>query len=94
VTAGVVSILVGLTGDNAIHFASVQIIDGKSLDEALSERAKASLISTIIMLCLCCVFFLFKFNPPKYFGLTLLVGLSFNIWGDYWILKGLSRKMK
>lgn len=94
VTAGVVSILVGLTGDNAIHFASVQIIDGKSLKEALDQRGLASFISTIMMLCLCCVFFIMKFNPPKYFGLTLLIGLSFNIFGDYWILKGLNKKAK
>lgn len=90
VTCVVISILVGMTGDNTIQY----ILAGmdSNLESGVSERSDASIINTATMIACSGIFLLYYFEPPKTFGLLLIIGLLTSLIGDYWIFLGLFKK--
>jgi predicted RND superfamily exporter protein len=87
VTSVVISILVGMTGDNTIQY----ILSGvnNEIHQGLKDRGEASFVNTFTMIFCSFIFLLYSFEPPKTFGLLLVFGLLAALIGDYWILKGL-----
>jgi predicted RND superfamily exporter protein len=87
------SILVGLTGDNAIQylFASQK---RKSLQRGITDRGGASLITGVLMAITSLVYLGSYFRSPKTFGLILCAGLLTSLAGDLWLLKALLPKPK
>lgn len=92
VTCLVISILVGLMGDNTIQF----ILGGmdESLDKGIEERSTAAIITTFISIGASLIFMFHYFEPPQVFGLLLILGFFISLVGDLWILKGLLDKKK
>jgi hypothetical protein len=85
VTCVVLAILVGMTGDNAIHF----LLGGSDLEKGIEEKQGASVLTTTIMSLCCVVFFFFSFQPPRVLGILLIFGLWGSLAGDLWFLKSL-----
>jgi predicted RND superfamily exporter protein len=85
VTCVVLAILVGMTGDNAIHF----LLGGSDLKKGIEEKQGASVLTTTIMSLCCVVFFFFSFQPPRVLGILLIFGLWGSLAGDLWFLKSL-----
>jgi predicted RND superfamily exporter protein len=85
VTCVVLAILVGMTGDNAIHF----LLGGSNIEEGIEEKQGASVLTTTIMSLCCVVFFFFSFQPPRILGILLIFGLWGSLAGDLWFLKSL-----
>lgn len=86
VTCMVASILIGLSGDNAVQY----LFSGQGLsDEGINARSEASFICAILMAGLSMVFLLSYFQPPRSLGFLLAIGFIGNLVGDLWILKGL-----
>ena len=83
------SVLVGLTGDNAIQFLWSSR-RGK-LEEGMLKRGSASIVTSLLMASASFVFLGSYFDPPKTFGALLAGGLLASLFGDLWILKGLKR---
>jgi predicted RND superfamily exporter protein len=81
------SVLVGLTGDNAVQFLFAARRRG--LDLGLSERAGGSIQCTIVMAFASLLFLGSTFEPPRIFGWLLFAGLLASLGGDLWILRGL-----
>jgi predicted RND superfamily exporter protein len=90
VTCVVISILVGMTGDNTIQY----ILAGykSNLSNGIDIRSEASIVNTLIMIICSLVFLLFYFEPPTTFGLLLVFGLLSSLVGDFWILKGMLKE--
>ena len=87
VTAVFASVLVGLTGDNAVQFACAA--HGGSLRGAIARRGGAAVLVTVVM-ALCGLTFLGSaFVPPRKLGMLLSGGLVAAFVGDVWILRGL-----
>jgi predicted RND superfamily exporter protein len=87
VTAVFASVLVGLTGDNAVQFACAA--RGRSLRGAISHRGGAAALVTVVM-ALCALTFLGStFVPPRILGLLLAGGLVAAVVGDVWVLRAL-----
>jgi predicted RND superfamily exporter protein len=62
-----------------------------NLDDGLKSRSNASIINSITMIACSVIFILYAFEPPKTFGVLLMLGIFLSLVGDYWILKGLLR---
>ncbi len=91
VTCVVISTLVGLTGDNAIHF----LFGAHKLEDALIQKDTASIITALIMAICSLTFLVSAFAPPRIFGVLLCVGFLLSLMGDLYLLKGmLGRKEK
>jgi predicted RND superfamily exporter protein len=90
ITCAIISILVGMTGDNTIHYILASV--DSNLDEGIEARSKASIINTITMVACSCIFLLYYFEPPTTFGLLMIFGLITSLLGDFWLLKGLIKK--
>jgi hypothetical protein len=87
VTAVFASVLVGLTGDNAVQFACAA--HGGSLRGAMARRGGAAVLVTVVM-ALCGLTFLGSaFVPPRILGVLLAGGLVAALMGDVWILRSL-----
>jgi predicted RND superfamily exporter protein len=87
VTAVFASVLVGLTGDNAVQFACAA--RSGSIRGAIARRGGAAALVTLVM-ALCALTFLGSaFVPPRTLGLLLAGGLVAAMVGDVWILRGL-----
>lgn len=84
VTCVVLAILVGMTGDNAIHYL---LATNNKLDEGITHKQGASILTTTIMSLCCVIFFFFSFEPPRILGVLLIVGLWGSLFGDLWFLK-------
>ena len=84
------SVLVGLTGDNAIQF----LFGSKrsALEVGVLKRGSASILTSVLMAGASFVFLGSYFDPPKKFGVLLAGGLLASLLGDLWILKGLKQK--
>ena len=83
----VASILVGLTGDNAVQYLFAS--HGKNITHGIKARGVAS-VQTSVMMAVVALFYLFSyFRPPKIFGLILASGLILSLTGDLWLFKGL-----
>ncbi|PIS10286.1 MAG: hypothetical protein COT73_10155 [Bdellovibrio sp. CG10_big_fil_rev_8_21_14_0_10_47_8] len=90
VTSICASVLVGLSGDNAIQF-----LFGKkrgSFEKSIDDLGTCSLIVTLGMILLSCVFFFSVFEPLQKLGGLIILGLIFVFVGDVWILRGLVRR--
>lgn len=80
------SVLVGLTGDNAIQFLCSRRSD---MDTACVSRGEPALLCGVLMT-LCSLIFLGSyFIPPRLFGLLLAGGFLMSMIGDYWVLRSL-----
>lgn len=95
VTCVVISILVGISGDNTIQY----ILSGmdnqkKGLTEGIELRSGGSVITTFIMMSCSLIFLFYYFEPPKVFGLLLIFGFLASLAGDLWLLSGLLPKEK
>jgi hypothetical protein len=87
VTAVFASVLVGLTGDNAVQFACAA--RRGSIRGAIARRGGAAALVTLVMV-LCSLTFLGSaFVPPRTLGVVLAFGLLAALVGDVWILRGL-----
>ena len=85
----VASILVGMTGDNAIQFLFFSQ-DKNSFDESIHQMSYASFLVSIGMILACSVFFFGYFDPMKSLGGFMILGFILSLIGDIWILKSLS----
>ena len=81
------SVLVGLTGDNAVQY----LLNSKRrpLLDGMRERADASILCGLTMALASSVFLGSYFVPPRIFGLLLAGGFLASLVGDFWLLKGL-----
>lgn len=81
------SILVGLTGDNAIQylFASRR----KEIDSGILDRGGASILTGCLMAVTSLIYLFSYFSSPRTFGVILCVGLLSSLVGDLWLLNGL-----
>lgn len=86
------SILVGLTGDNAIQylFASKR----QNIHKGIGERGGASILNNLLMATTALVYLGSYFNSPRAFGVILCVGLTMSLVGDLWLLNGLLPQSK
>ncbi len=83
----VASVLVGLTGDNAVQYLFAA---GKSdLHSGIHSRGGASILTNVLMALTALMYLGSYFNPPKSFGLILSTGLIVSLIGDLWLLNGL-----
>ncbi|MBI3554679.1 MAG: hypothetical protein HY074_00275 [Deltaproteobacteria bacterium] len=83
----IASVLVGLTGDNAVQFLfAARRCD---LREGVGRRGGASIITNVLMALTALMYLASYFNPPKTFGLLLAGGLIAALIGDLWLLNGL-----
>jgi hypothetical protein len=87
VTAVFASVLVGLTGDNAVQFAAAA--HGGTLQGAIRRRGGAAAMVAAVMSACALTFLGSAFVPPRRLGLLLAFGLLAAFVGDVWILRGL-----
>ncbi|MGE3759470.1 MAG: hypothetical protein AB7H97_17025, partial [Pseudobdellovibrionaceae bacterium] len=87
-TSVFLSVLVGLTGDNAIHY--LYSAKNKALEKGVDERADASIVTSFIMAVSSLVFLGAVFDPPRTLGILLFLGILASLFGDLWVLVGLS----
>jgi len=88
ITCVVISTLVGLTGDNAIHFI-LNRLKGMDLNEGVLEKSNASVLTAIVMAISSLTFIFSYFNPPKVFGVLLFAGFLLSLLGDLYMLKSI-----
>ncbi|MGZ6458140.1 MAG: hypothetical protein ACXWQX_03845 [Bdellovibrio sp.] len=86
------SVLVGLTGDNAIQFLIAA--KGKSFEKGIMGGGGAALVSGFLMASGSLVFLGSYFIPPRIFGVLLMAGFLASTLGDYWLLQALVRKKR
>ena len=84
------SVLVGLTGDNAIQF--IFRARRSRVSSSVDELAEASLIITVGMILMTTVFLLSVMAPLAKLGGLMILGFAFGYFGDIFILKGLLRE--
>ena len=83
-----VTMMVGLTGDNAIQFVYAH----KKDQDGIQYHQKCAL-QMGILLCISCLFFLLSyFAPPREFGVVMAIGFLFSLFGDICIAKTLTQK--
>lgn len=90
VTCIIASTLVGLTGDNAIQFLFAAKDD--NLQSGIEQRGPSSLYCALTMGMCSLVFLGSYFEAPKILGALLAAGFALSLFGDVWILNGLTRK--
>jgi hypothetical protein len=90
VTAVFASVLVGLTGDNAVQFACAA--SRGSLRRGLTLRAGAAALVTLVMSASALMFLGSVFVPPRGLGALLALGLVAALVGDTWVLGALWRE--
>jgi len=81
------SVLVGLTGDNAVQFACT----GAGAREGIARRGGASVLVAVVMALAALVFLGSMFVPPRRLGLLLAGGLLAALVGDVWIFGAVLR---
>jgi predicted RND superfamily exporter protein len=84
VTAVFASVLVGLTGDNAVQFACAAW--GGSLRGGLARRGGAASMVALVMATCALTFVGSVFVPPRALGALLAFGLVAAFLGDTWVL--------
>jgi predicted RND superfamily exporter protein len=89
VTAVVASIVVGITGDNAIQFIFAASGKRAKLTTGLEDVAAASVKCNLLMAAGCLVFLFSYFDPPRMLGLLLATGLIAALVGEVYVLRGL-----
>lgn len=89
ITSIFLAVMVGLAGDNAIHYL---LASEQNLEEGIESRSEASLMVTIIMIFGSSMFILQSLLPMKILGILFVSGFLINLMGDLWGLKGLLSK--
>jgi hypothetical protein len=89
ITSIFLAIMVGLAGDNAIQYI---ITPTHNLEEGIKDRARASILVTLVMILISGLFLLQTLRPVKILGLLFILGFSINLIGDLFGLKGLLLK--
>jgi predicted RND superfamily exporter protein len=87
ITSVFVSLLVGLAGDNAIHYLFANSRQGSA--KAYKDLGGASILMTFCMIIACTTLFVSIFAPMKTLGLLLIIGFILTVLGDFWILQAL-----
>lgn len=82
------TVLVGLTGDNAIQF--LWEARRKNLNDALADRGPGALQCTLLMALGASIFLGSAFDPPKIFGVLLAFGLIASVIGDLYLFRFLT----
>lgn len=80
------SILVGLTGDNAIQYLFAS--EKTEIARGIESRGAASIITGVLMGITSLVYLGSYFSSPKVFGVILCVGLLTSLFGDLWLFQG------
>ncbi len=80
------SILVGLTGDNAIQYLFAS--ENSEIKKGIESRGIASIVTGLLMACTSLVYLGSYFSSPKMFGVILCVGLLASLFGDLWLFQG------
>lgn len=83
----VFSILIGLTGDNAIQYLFAA--GDSELSSGVENRGGASIHTCLFMAITALMYLGSYFNPPKVFGSLLAAGFILALVGDLWLLNGL-----
>ncbi|MFP5387459.1 MAG: MMPL family transporter [Bacteriovoracia bacterium] len=92
ITSIFLAVMVGLAGDNAIHYL---LSSEENLEEGIASRSKASIVVTLVMILSSSMFMLQSLLPMKILGLLFITGFFINLVGDLWGLKGiLTRKVR
>lgn len=86
VTCIVASLLVGLTGDNAIQYL---FAGSKELSRGIENKGEGSIQCALTMSLASLVLLASPFDPPRSLGWILALGFVIALFGDLWILKGL-----
>ncbi len=87
ITCMFASIIVGITGDNAIQFIFAK--KENSLDRGISNIGGGSIIVFLITTFSSMIFLFGYFKFSKDFGVILILGSLLSLVGDIWILKSL-----
>lgn len=80
------SILVGLTGDNAIQYLFAS--EKKDINDGIESRGVASIVTAVLMATTSLVYLGSYFSSPKIFGVILCAGLLASLFGDLFLFKG------
>jgi len=80
------SILVGLTGDNAIQYLFAS--EKTDIKNGIESRGIASIVTGVLMAGTSLVYLGSYFSSPKMFGVILCVGLLASLFGDLWLFQG------
>lgn len=89
-TSMTASVVLGLTGDNAIEF----IFARRKMDLfiGLERRFSGALVTCLMMAGSSLVFLYSPFDPPRALGVLFSLGLVFSFVGDYFVLRYLAEK--
>lgn len=90
VSSIVISVLVGLAGDNSIHFLFHQ----KDQKKAVNQLSQSSFKAMFAMIILSSVFFFSYFKALQILGFLLILGLILSIFGDIFIYRRLISRPK
>ncbi len=91
ITSIFISVMVGLSGDNAIHY----IFAGKNIFiEGVELKALSSFLISLAMIGGSLFFFFQTLQPMKILGILFLVGFTINLTGDLFALKTLLLRAK
>ncbi|MCR9203626.1 MAG: hypothetical protein NXH75_03550, partial [Halobacteriovoraceae bacterium] len=77
----ILTVLIGLTGDNQIHY----LVGQKSPTELLKEKGIGSFLMLIFMFLGGLLFLFMDFNPMKTLGLIFALGVTLSFIGDYFL---------
>ena len=86
-TCNCASVLIGLTGDNAIQF--IFAARKGRLAEGLHARRSGAIFTSLTMAASSLILLGAAFRPPQLMGGLLSLGFVLCLVGDYWLLKGL-----
>jgi len=78
-----ISIIVGLSGDNLIHFLFKS--KKKNINYGISEKKYASQVSTLAILSCTPVFLFSQFVPPRQLGILMFFSFIINFFGDIYV---------
>lgn len=92
VTVIFAAVLVGIAGDNGIHYLLAS--KNKGLSDGVLSRGAGSIQIYLTCAGTCLVFLLSSLNSPKVLGLLFFAGFIASLVGDLWILKALERRSK
>lgn len=86
ITSIFLAVMVGLAGDNAIQY---MLTDDENLERGIEERARASIMVTLVMILASSMFLVQTLKPMKILGMLFVLGFFINLVGDLFGLKGL-----
>jgi predicted RND superfamily exporter protein len=87
VTAICASVVVGLTGDNAIQFLFGRERGPRALADAVELKSEAAILTGAMMAALSLVFLMSYFQPPRTLGILLALSFVICLWGDLNLLR-------